>query len=54
MPEWFEIGSVEGDEVSLGIAGEDEASGGGENSGPRGRRVLKFAFDLTGCRIDSL
>src|SRR5690348_7182039 len=54
MPEGLQVGGIEGDEVSLGIAAEDEAPGGGENSGPRGRRVLKFAFNLTGCRVDCL
>ena len=52
MPERFEIGGVEGDEVSLGIAGEDEASGGREDSGPRRGCVLEFPFDLPGRRID--
>ena len=52
MPERLAGGGVEGDEVAFGVAGEQQASGGGEHAGPGGRGVREFPFHFAGRGIE--
>ena len=52
VPEGLAGIGVEGDEVAFGVAGEDEASSGGEDAGPAWGGVLEFLLDFAGQGID--
>ncbi len=54
VPKRIERRCVEGDEVSFGVAGENEAARGRQHSRPCGRRVLELLLDLPRGGINCL